>query len=117
MFQDDHSPKMPVSKDKIPAVNNVKETLKDQAVSKAAKEVQEKSSGAIKKATEKMAQAQAYTGMVQNGSQMFMNQVKQPNPPTLVEDKVWSKQPTSGIYNANTIPGNQVAGINRVIQL
>jgi uncharacterized protein involved in type VI secretion and phage assembly len=117
MFQDDHSPKMPVSKDKIPAVKNIKETLTDQAVSRTAKEVQEKSSGTIKKATEKMVQAQAYTGMVQNGSQMFMNQVKQPNPPTLVEDKVWSKQPTSGIYNANTIPGNQVAGINRVVKL
>ncbi|WPO89181.1 type VI secretion system Vgr family protein [Chryseobacterium sp. HR92] len=117
MFQDDHSPKMPVSKDKIPAADNLKESLKDQAVSKAAQKVQEKSSGSIKKATEKMVQAQAYTGMVQSGSQMFMNQVKQPNPPTLVEDKVWSKQPTSGIYNANTIPGNQVAGINRVIKL
>ncbi|WP_426478244.1 type VI secretion system Vgr family protein [Chryseobacterium sp. CBSDS_008] len=117
MFQDDHSPKMPVSKDKIPVVNNLKETLTDQAVTRTAQEVQEKSNGTIKKAAGKMAQAQAYTGMVQNGSQMFMNQVKQPNPPTLVEDKVWSKQPTSGIYNAGTIPGNQVAGINRVVKL
>ena len=53
MFQDDHSPKMPVSKDKISAVKNIKETLTDQAVNKAAQEIQEKSSGTIKKLQKK----------------------------------------------------------------
>ncbi|AZB16493.1 type VI secretion system Vgr family protein [Chryseobacterium indologenes] len=117
MFQDDQSPKIPLPKNEIPAVNKAQELVKNEAVTKASQEIQEKSSGTVKKVTEKMVQAQPYTGIVQNGSQMFMNQVKQPNSPTLVENKVWSKQPTSGIYNASTIPGNQMLGINRVVKL
>ncbi|AZA76240.1 Vgr family protein [Chryseobacterium sp. G0186] len=56
----------------------------------------------------------------QNGSDTgnyFMNQPLVPNNPTISQDKVWSKQPTSKIFNAQGIPENDIAGINRVVRL
>ncbi|MFP3833612.1 type VI secretion system Vgr family protein [Chryseobacterium sp. SIMBA_028] len=47
----------------------------------------------------------------------FMNQPLVPNDPTISNDKVWSKQPTSKIFNAQGIPENAIAGINRVVRL
>lgn len=47
----------------------------------------------------------------------FMGQPLIPNTPTVVQDKVWSKQPTSKIFNAKGIPENAIAGINRVVRL
>jgi uncharacterized protein involved in type VI secretion and phage assembly len=90
---------------------------KDQAVNKATEKIQQQTSGAVQKTTQKLTQVQAYTGIVQSTSGMLMNQKLQPNSPTLVEDKVWSPQPTSKIHNANTIPENQIQGINRVVKL
>ncbi|WP_370900678.1 type VI secretion system Vgr family protein [Chryseobacterium gossypii] len=98
MFQDDNSPKMP-------APNGLKkqlgETVKTQVIDKADRKIQ----------------TQAYTGFGQNTSGMFMNEAIQPNIPTLVEEKVWAKQPTSRIHNAKAIPENQILGINRVVKL
>jgi hypothetical protein len=34
-----------------------------------------------------------------------------------VENKVWAKQPTSKIHNAEAIPQSIIAGINRVVKL
>lgn len=56
----------------------------------------------------------------QNGSDTgnyFMNQPLVPNNPSISQDKVWSKQPTSKIFNAQGIPENDIAGINRVVRL
>lgn len=47
----------------------------------------------------------------------FLNQPLLPNDPAVVPDKVWSKQPTSKIFNAKAIPENFIAGINRVVRL
>ncbi|MGU3374860.1 type VI secretion system Vgr family protein [Chryseobacterium sp. M5A1_1a] len=47
----------------------------------------------------------------------FMNQPLVPNDPAISNDKVWSKQPTSKIFNAQAIPENAIAGINRVVRL
>ncbi|MDN3693352.1 phage baseplate assembly protein V [Chryseobacterium tructae] len=50
-------------------------------------------------------------------AQSFMNQPLIPTTPTIVEDKVWSKQPTSKIFNAEGISESAIAGINRVVKL
>jgi type VI secretion system secreted protein VgrG len=117
MFQDDNTPKMPSSAGKSSMTKQMGEMAKDQAVNKATEKIQQQTSGTVQKTTQKLAQAQAYTGVIQGASGMLMNQNLQPNSPTLVEDKVWSQQPTSKIHNANTIPENQIQGINRVVKL
>lgn len=50
-------------------------------------------------------------------SNMFMNQPIIPNSKTYVDKDLWGNQPTSKIYNANTIPEHDVLGINRVVKL
>ncbi|MDQ0595300.1 type VI secretion system secreted protein VgrG [Chryseobacterium ginsenosidimutans] len=120
MFQDDNTPKTPSATGKssmTKQMGEVKEMAKNQAVNKAAEKIQEKTNGTVQKATQKLVQAQAYTGVVQGASGMLMNQKMHPNSPTLVEDKVWSQQPTSKIHNAKAIPESQIQGINRVIKL
>jgi uncharacterized protein involved in type VI secretion and phage assembly len=117
MFQDNNTPKMPSPAGKFSMTKQMGEMAKDQAVNKATEKIQQQTSGTVQKTTQKLAQAQAYTGVVQGASGMLMNQKLQPNSPTLVEDKVWSPQPTSKIHNANTIPENQIQGINRVVRL
>ena len=47
----------------------------------------------------------------------FLNQPLLPNEPTIIQDKVWAKQPTSKIFNAEGIHENAIAGINRVVRL
>ena len=54
---------------------------------------------------------------VTDTGRMFLNQPLQPNDPTALKEKVWSKQPTSKIFNAAGIPENAIAGINRVVKL
>lgn len=54
---------------------------------------------------------------VSDTAQSFMNKPLQQNAPTVVENKVWAKQPTSNIFNAAAIPENAIAGINRVVKL
>lgn len=118
MFQDDQSPKGPAPKAGKPSVNKqMGEMAKTQAINKTAGKIQEKTNGKVQKANQKLAQAQTYTGVAQNTANMFMNQKMQSTAPILVEDKVWSKQPTSKIHNAKAIPESQVLGINRVVKL
>jgi uncharacterized protein involved in type VI secretion and phage assembly len=120
MFQDDNTPKMPSPTGKssmTKQMGEMKEMAKNEAVNKATQKIQEKTSGTVQKTTQKLAQAQAYTGVVSGASGMLMNQKLQPNSPTLVEDKVWSQQPTSKIHNAQAIPESQIQGINRVVKL
>ena len=120
MFQDDNTPKMP----SLAGKPSMKEQLGEiqnqaagQAVNKATEKIQEKAGGTVKKATQTLAKAQDYKGMAQSSSGMLLNQKLQPNMPTLVENKVWSQQPTSKIHNATAIPENQILGINRVVKL
>lgn len=119
MFKDDNTPKMPsnVKSSTAKPLDNAKKTATDQALNKTKEKIQEKTDGTVKKATQKLAQAQAYTGMVQGSSAMLMNEKLQPNIPTLVDNKVWTQQPTSKIHNAKAIPESQIQGINRVVKL
>ncbi|MBV8327734.1 MAG: Vgr family protein [Chryseobacterium sp.] len=48
---------------------------------------------------------------------MFMNNTLAPNQTSVVNDKIWTNQPTSRIHNAASIPSNQIQGINRVVKL
>ncbi|WP_185114345.1 phage baseplate assembly protein V [Chryseobacterium artocarpi] len=50
-------------------------------------------------------------------AQSFMNQPLIPTAPTVMQNKVWSQQPTSKIFNAQAIPESAIAGINRVVRL
>ncbi len=52
-----------------------------------------------------------------NAGTKFMNQTLLPNDPTIMDQKVWAKQPTSKIFNAQGISENTIAGINRVVKL
>ncbi|MCJ7935638.1 MAG: phage baseplate assembly protein V [Chryseobacterium sp.] len=54
---------------------------------------------------------------IADGRKKIMNQPIIPNDPATIQDKVWSKQPTSKIFNAKAIPENVIAGINRVVRL
>jgi len=120
MFQDDNTPKIPSSGRTSPAMQspqNIKKMAEDQAVNQAAEKIQEKTKGPVGNTIQKMSQVQAYNGVVQGTSGMLLNQKLQPNAPTLVEDKVWSQQPTSKIHNAKAIPASQIQGINRVVKL
>lgn len=119
MFQDDKTPKVSSAgaSSKVESMGEIKKVAEDQAVNKATEKLQQKTDGTVQKATQKLAQAQAYTGVVAGASGMLMNQKLQPNTPSLVDDKVWSQQPTSKIHNAQAIPESQILGINRVVKL
>jgi len=54
---------------------------------------------------------------VVNTGKQFMNQPLLPNEPMIIQEKVWTKQPTSKIFNADEILTNEIAGINRVVRL
>ena len=54
---------------------------------------------------------------IANTGKQILNQPLLPNESTIIKEKVWSKQPTSKIYKAETIPSNAIAGINRVVKL
>ncbi|KFF07831.1 type VI secretion system Vgr family protein [Chryseobacterium luteum] len=74
----------------------------------------QKADEAVKKSAKKA--QEIYSGTAQN-SKMFMNQTLVPNDPSVIENRVWSKQPTSKIHNAAAIPESIIAGINRVVML
>lgn len=120
MFKDGNNPKIPVpsGKSSIPTpFEGVKETAADQAVNRAAEKIQENTNRTVQHTTQQLTQAQAYTGMVSGASGMLMNQKMQHNTPSVVENKVWSRQPTSKIHNAKALPESQIHGINRVVKL
>lgn len=47
----------------------------------------------------------------------FLNQPVLPNDQAIIEEKAWSSQPTSKIFNPEGIIENAIAGINRVVRL
>ncbi len=113
MFQDDKTIKVESPKNDI---KGGKEQLK-----KAAKQnITEKAETKLNKAGDKVNKA-IKTGQqsisAAQGTDMFMNQTFVPNNPSIVENKVWAKQPTSKIHNAEAIPQSIIAGINRVVKL
>lgn len=76
----------------------------------------------VKNITEKVPiqdiqQTASPTKNIMSTGKQFLNQPMMRTPPTIVENKVWSKQPTSKIFNAESIPENAIAGINRVVKL
>ncbi|WP_295229598.1 phage baseplate assembly protein V [uncultured Chryseobacterium sp.] len=58
-----------------------------------------------------------YTGIDQDGREMFMNEASRATDPVLTKDRIWSRQPTSKIHNAVAIAESQLLGINRVVRL
>ncbi|WP_082504563.1 MULTISPECIES: type VI secretion system Vgr family protein [unclassified Chryseobacterium] len=62
-------------------------------------------------------QTQPASGTASASSGMFLNQQIQPENRAVVNDKLWSDQPTSKILNAGSIATSQILGINRVVQL
>ncbi|ANF49672.1 Vgr family protein [Chryseobacterium glaciei] len=116
MFQDNKSTKIQGPKSIKDPVSQIQEKAEAKVI-KATEEKLQKVNGAAQKATQKVAKAQQTYSTVSQGSNMFMNQVVSPNNPSIIEDKVWSKQPTSKIHNASAIPQSQISGINRVVKL
>ncbi|HCN49773.1 MAG TPA: Vgr family protein [Chryseobacterium sp.] len=113
MFQDDKTIKVESPKNDI---KGGKEQLK-----KAAKQnITEKAETKLNKTGDKVNKA-IKTGQqsisAAQGTDMFMNQTFVPNNASIVENKVWAKQPTSKIHNAEAIPQSIIAGINRVVKL
>ncbi|HCA06520.1 phage baseplate assembly protein V [Chryseobacterium sp.] len=115
MFKDDQSIKVkgPKSSIKDTAVTEQLKNAEDIAVQKVEDKLQ-KADEAVKKSAKKA--QEIYSGAAQS-SGMFMNQTLVPNNPSVTESKVWSKQPTSKIHNAQAIPESIIAGINRVVKL
>lgn len=115
MFKDDQSIKVkgPKSSIKDTAVIEQVKNAEDIAVQKVEDKLQ-KADEAVKKSAKKA--QEIYSGAAQS-SGMFMNQTLVPNNPSVTESKVWSKQPTSKIHNAQAIPESIIAGINRVVKL
>lgn len=120
MFKDGNNPEIPSPLEKssfTTPVGRIQEVTADQAVNKATEKIQENTGGTVHKTAQKLMPAGTYTGAIAGNSGMLMNQKLQPNTPDLIENKVWSQQPTSKIHNAKAIPESQIQGINRVVRL
>ncbi|WNI36336.1 phage baseplate assembly protein V [Chryseobacterium sp. SG20098] len=113
MFQDDKKIKVANQKNEINAgKQQLKNTVQENVTKKA--------EGKLNKADEKVkkvAKAGQQSLNVAQGADMFMNQTFVPNNPSIVDNKVWAKQPTSKIHNAEAIAQSFIAGINRVVKL
>ncbi|ROH91268.1 Vgr family protein [Chryseobacterium cucumeris] len=113
MFQDDKKIKVANPKNEINAgKQQLKNTVQENVTKKA--------EGKLNKADEKVkkvAKAGQQSLNVAQGADMFMNQTFVPNNPSIVDNKVWAKQPTSKIHNAEAIAQSFIAGINRVVKL
>ncbi|WP_433628045.1 type VI secretion system Vgr family protein [Chryseobacterium cucumeris] len=113
MFQDDKKIKVANPKNEINAgKQQLKNTVQENVTKKA--------EGKLNKADEKVkkvAKAGQQSLNVAQGADMFMNQTFVPNIPSIVDNKVWAKQPTSKIHNAEAIAQSFIAGINRVVKL
>ncbi|SHK45766.1 type VI secretion system Vgr family protein [Chryseobacterium polytrichastri] len=117
MFQDNKPTKIQSPKNIKNPLSQMEEKAEEKVI-KGAEEKLGKVNEVTQKATEKVAKVQqAYSTISQGSSTMLMNQVISPNNPTIIEGKVWAKQPTSKIYNAGAIAINQILGINRVVKL
>lgn len=116
MFKDDQSIKGQSSQGSVKKNIMASQQLKN-AENNAIPQIDEKlhkADEAVKKSAKKA--QEIYSGTAQN-SKMFMNQTLVPNHPSITENKVWAKQPTSKIHNAAAIPESLIAGINRVVML
>ncbi|WP_082798821.1 phage baseplate assembly protein V [Chryseobacterium cucumeris] len=113
MFQDDKKIKVANPKNEINAgKQQLKNTVQENVTKKA--------EGKLNKADEKVkkvAKAGQQSLNAAQGADMFMNQTFVPNNPSIVDNKVWAKQPTSKIHNAEAIAQSFIAGINRVVKL
>lgn len=113
MFQDGKKIKVANPKNEINAgKQQLKNTVQENVTKKA--------EGKLNKADEKVkkvAKAGQQSLNVAQGADMFMNQTFVPNNPSIVDNKVWAKQPTSKIHNAEAIAQSFIAGINRVVKL
>lgn len=99
MFKEHNNlPKPEINSDKTDFVSKIKDNKKVKEVKKAASKV----NNAV--------------NMVNTGKQ-FLNQPLLPNEPSISKDKLWVKQPTSKIFNADSIPESAIVGINRVVKL
>ncbi|WES97520.1 phage baseplate assembly protein V [Chryseobacterium arthrosphaerae] len=107
MFQDDKTIKVENPENDI---KGSKEMLEDTAKENIAKKANTK----LNKTGD---QVKNTVKTEQQGADMFMNQTFVPNNPSIVENKVWARQPTSKIHNAEAIPQSIIAGINRVVKL
>ncbi|MCJ7935020.1 MAG: phage baseplate assembly protein V [Chryseobacterium sp.] len=113
MFQDDKTIKIESSKKNISHdTEQAQNAVKENTVKKAEEKVNE-GNGKIKKGAKT---AQQGASAIQ-GADTFMNQALVSNNASVVEQKVWAKQPTSKIHNAEAIPQSYIAGINRVVKL
>ncbi|MFP3833304.1 type VI secretion system Vgr family protein [Chryseobacterium sp. SIMBA_028] len=113
MFQDDKTIKVESPKNDMTAG---KEQLKNTVHENVAKKAEGKMNKAGEK-VKKVAKAGQQGVSAVQGANMFMNQTFIPNNPDIIENKVWAKQPTSKIHNAEAIPESFIAGINRVVKL
>lgn len=113
MFQDDKSIKVDSPKNMIKADTG---KLKSTAKEKVTQQVEGKLNKAGEK-VKKVAQTGQQSLSAVQGADMFMNQTFVPNNPSIIENKVWAKQPTSKIHNATAIAESFIAGINRVVKL
>ncbi|MEG0929099.1 type VI secretion system Vgr family protein [Chryseobacterium sp.] len=113
MFQDDKTIKVESPKNNMTAG---KEQLKNTVHENVAKKAEGKMNKAGEK-VKKVAKAGQQGVSAVQGANMFMNQTFIPNNPDIIENKVWAKQPTSKIHNAEAIPESFIAGINRVVKL
>ncbi|AZA82588.1 Vgr family protein [Chryseobacterium lactis] len=108
MFQDDKTIKVDGSENETKTGKELKNNTAKKAEGKLSK-AGEKVKKVAKTGQQSLSAAQ--------GGDMFMNQTFVPNNPSIVENKVWAKQPTSKIHNAEAIPDSFIAGINRVVKL
>jgi len=111
MFQDDKT-KIKNSQQSISQdTQTIKKNAQENAVAKAEEKIS-KAGDKIKKTAEN---AQHLNSAQETGK--FLNQTLVSNDPSVVETKVWARQPTSKIHNAEAISQSYIAGINRVIKL
>ncbi|MGE8434500.1 type VI secretion system Vgr family protein [Chryseobacterium joostei] len=113
MFQDDKTIKVESPKNDM---KEGKEQLKNTAHENVAKKAGEKMNKAGEK-VKKVAKVGQQGVSAAQGANMFMNQTLVPNNPDIIENKVWTKQPTSKIHNIEAIAESFIAGINRVVKL
>ena len=113
MFQDDKTIRVENSNTNLKAGKEQLKNAVEENITQKAEEKVSKAGGKIKKVV-KTGQ-QSVTAV--QGADLFMNQNLVPNAPSIVENKVWAKQPTSKIHNAEAIAESFIAGINRVVKL
>ncbi len=113
MFQDDKKIKVANPKNEIKAgKQQLKSTLPENVTKKAEGKLNK-----VDEKVKKVAKAGQQSLNAVQGADMFMNQTFVPNNPSMVDNKVWAKQPTSKIHNAEAIAQSFIAGINRVVKL